>query len=252
MTKSQGMASMGGHPIYLAPNDIQLGEREEIRDVARTLSRYNDCIMARLFGHDNLLELAKHATVPVINGLTDYNHPCQIAADALTIIDALGSLEGTSVCYVGDGNNVTHSWLRLAGIVPLKLTVACPEGFEPDDATLRSAEKAGVSEIRVCNTPSEGVKGADVVYTDVWASMGQKNQAAKREAIFDGFTVTERMLSMANPDAIFLHCLPAERGKECTEGVIEGSQSWVFRQAENRMHAQNAILLSCLGLGDDA
>ncbi|KAJ6736291.1 ORNITHINE CARBAMOYLTRANSFERASE CHLOROPLASTIC-LIKE [Salix viminalis] len=204
-----GFFLLGGHAIYLGPNDIQMGKREETRDVARVLSRYNDIIMARVFAHQDILDLAKHATVPVINGLTDYNHPCQIMADALTIIEHVGRLEGTKVVYVGDGNNIVHSWLLLA---------------------------------------AEAVRGADVVYSDVWASMGQKEEAAHRRQVFQGFQVDENLMKLAGPKAYFMHCLPAERGVEVTDGVVEAPNSIVFPQAENRMHAQNAIMLHALGL----
>lgn len=244
----QGFARMGGHPIYLGPSDIQLGEREETRDVARVLSRYNHVIMARLFQHQTLLDLAEHSASPVINGLTDYNHPCQIAADALTVVDAFGSLRNRRICYVGDGNNVTHSWLRLASIIPLHLTVACPPGYEPLSSAVELARSTGLSTIEIVHDARKGACDAEVVYTDVWASMGQKDQVDERLHAFDGFTVNDDVMVSASPFAIFLHCLPAERGKECVDSVMESNRSWVFQQAENRMHAQNAIVLQCLGL----
>ncbi|KAL1170300.1 hypothetical protein V6Z11_A05G203500 [Gossypium hirsutum] len=184
-----GFFLLGGHAIYLGPDDIQMGKREETRDVARVLSRYNDIIMARVFGHQDILDLAKFSSVPVINGLTDYNHPCQIMADALTIIEHIGRLEGTKVVYVGDGNNIVHSWLLLASVVPFHFVCACPKGFEPDKETVEKAQKTGISKIEITNDPKEAVKDADVVYSDVWASMGQKEEAAHRRQVFQGFQV---------------------------------------------------------------
>ncbi|XP_015061637.1 ornithine carbamoyltransferase, chloroplastic-like [Solanum pennellii] len=243
-----GFYLLGGHAIYLGPNDIQMGKREETRDVARVLSRYNDIIMARVFAHQDILDLAKYATVPVINGLTDYNHPCQIMADALTMIEHVGQLEGTKVVYVGDGNNIVHSWLLLAAVIPFHFVCACPKGFQPDQNTVEKARQAGVSKIEITNDPKEAVKDADVVYADVWASMGQKEEAAHRRQVFQGFQVDEQLMKLAGKKAYFMHCLPAERGVEVTDGVIEAPNSIVFPQAENRMHAQNAIMLHVLGL----
>ncbi|XP_021644191.2 ornithine transcarbamylase, chloroplastic [Hevea brasiliensis] len=243
-----GFFLLGGHAIYLGPDDIQMGKREETRDVARVLSRYNDVIMARVFAHQDILDLAKYATVPVINGLTDYNHPCQIMADALTIIEHIGQLEGTKVVYVGDGNNIVHSWMLMASVIPFHFVCACPKGFEPDAKTVDKAREAGISKIEVTNDPKEAVSGADVVYSDVWASMGQKEEAAHRHKVFQGFQVDEDLMKLAGPNAYFMHCLPAERGVEVTDGVIEAPNSIVFPQAENRMHAQNAIMLHMLGL----
>ncbi|KAF5740781.1 Ornithine carbamoyltransferase [Tripterygium wilfordii] len=243
-----GFFLLGGHAIYLGPDDIQMGKREETRDVARVLSRYNDIIMARLFAHQDILDLAKYATVPIINGLTDYNHPCQIMADALTINEHIGQLEGTKVVYVGDGNNIVHSWLLLASVIPFHFVCACPKGFEPDKETVEKAQQAGIGKIEITNDPKEAVRGADVVYTDVWASMGQKEEAAYRRQVFQGFQINEELMKLAGPKAYFMHCLPAERGVEVTDGVIEAPNSIVFPQAENRMHAQNAIMLHALGL----
>ncbi|GAQ82402.1 Ornithine carbamoyltransferase [Klebsormidium nitens] len=242
-----GFYLLGGHAIYLDPKSIELGKREETRDIARVLSNYNDIIMARLFAHQDALDLAKYATVPVINGLTDYNHPCQIMADALTIQEVTGGLEGAKVVYVGDGNNIVHSWLRLAAIVPLHFVCACPRGFEPDAATVELARKAGVSKIEISNDPMEAVKDATVVYSDVWASMGQKEEAAARLSRFQGFQVNDEMMKRAGKDAYFMHCLPAERGKEVTDSVMEAPNSIVFQQAENRMHAQNGVMLHVMG-----
>ncbi|KAJ8476063.1 hypothetical protein OPV22_019790 [Ensete ventricosum] len=243
-----GFFLLGGHAIYLGPDDIQMGKREETRDVARVLSRYNDVIMARVFAHQDILDLAKYSSVPVINGLTDYNHPCQIMADALTIVEHIGRLEGTKIVYVGDGNNIVHSWLLLASVVPFHFVCACPKGFEPDEKTVDKARNAGISKIEITNDPKEAVRGADVVYADVWASMGQKEEAAYRKQKFQGFQIDEALMEIAGPQAYFMHCLPAERGIEVTDGVIEAPNSIVFPQAENRMHAQNAIMLHLFGL----
>ncbi|XP_058780745.1 ornithine carbamoyltransferase, chloroplastic [Vicia villosa] len=242
-----GFSLLGGHAIYLGPDDIQMGKREETRDVARVLSRYNDIIMARVFSHQDILDLAKYATVPVINGLTDYNHPVQIMADALTMIEHIGRFEGTKVVYVGDGNNIVHSWLLLAAVVPFHFVCACPKGFEPDAKTVEKARKAGISKIEISHDPIEAVKGADVVYSDVWASMGQKEEAAYRREVFKGFQVDQNLMDAAGSKAFFMHCLPAERGVEVTNEVVEAPYSIVFPQAENRMHAQNAIMLHVLG-----
>ncbi|ERM94673.1 hypothetical protein AMTR_s00011p00222000 [Amborella trichopoda] len=243
-----GFFLLGGHSIYLGPDDIQMGKREETRDIARVLSGYNDIIMARVFTHQDILDLTKYATIPVVNGLTDYNHPCQIMADALTIIEHIGHLEGTKVVYVGDGNNIVHSWLLLASVVPFHFVCACPKGFEPDEETVRKAKSTGISKIEITNDPKEAVVGADVVYSDVWASMGQKEEAEYRRKVFQGFQVDEALMEIAGSKAYFMHCLPAERGVEVTDGVIEAPYSIVFPQAENRLHAQNAIMLHVLGL----
>ncbi|XP_045791825.1 ornithine carbamoyltransferase, chloroplastic-like [Trifolium pratense] len=242
-----GFSLLGGHAVYLAPEDIQMGSREETRDVARILSRFTDIVMARVFTHEDILTLSKYATVPVVNGLTDYNHPCQIMADAITVIEHLSRIEGTKIAYVGDGNNVVHSWLELASLFPIHFTCATPKGFEPDAKTVEKACQAGISKIVITNDPKEAVKGADIVYTDVWASMGQKEEAQKRRLMFKGFQVDQSLMDLAGSNALFMHCLPAEKGVEVTEEVIEGPKSIIFAQAENRLHAQNAIMLHVLG-----
>lgn len=240
-----GFYRLGGHAVYLDPNTIQLGKREPTKDIARVLSGYNDAIMARLFAHADLLELAEYANVPVINGLTDYNHPCQIMADVLTIIENRGKFEGCKFVYVGDGNNMVHSFLRLAAVLPYEFVCVCPPGYEPDPATVELAKAAGISSVTVTSDVS-AVKGADVVYSDVWASMGQKEELATRKRDFQGYQVNEQLMAMAGPQAKFMHCLPAERGLETTDGVMEAPYSVVFQQAENRMHAQNGVMLHCL------
>ncbi|KAA6427654.1 MAG: ornithine carbamoyltransferase [Trebouxia sp. A1-2] len=243
-----GFFKLGGHAIYLGPETIQIGKREATKDIARVLCRYNDIIMARLFAHEDILELAEYSSSPVINGLTDYNHPCQIMADALTMWEELGRIENTKVVYVGDGNNIVHSWIRLAAKFNFEFVCACPKGFEPDAATIELANSAGAGRVSVSYDPMEAVKGADVVYTDVWASMQQKEEAATRKQQFKGFQVDEAMMNQAGSNAIFLHCLPAERGIETVDAVVEAPYSKVFSQAENRMHAQNGVLLHAMGM----
>jgi ornithine carbamoyltransferase len=242
-----GFAWMGGTAIYLSPQDIEIGKREAVKDVARVISRYNDLIMARLFAHAHILELAQYATVPVINALTDYNHPCQVLADIFTIQEVRGHLKDLKVVYVGDGNNMVHSWLRLAARIPLHFVCACPEGYLPDEATVQRAREAALSTVEILHDPHAAVRGADVVYTDVWASMGQKHEAEKRKKAFAGFQVNEALMAATGRPAYFMHCLPAERGLETTDGVMESERSIVFQQAENRLHLQNAVMLTLAG-----
>ncbi|MBI9087096.1 MAG: ornithine carbamoyltransferase [Desulfobacterales bacterium] len=242
-----GFARLGGHAIYLGPDDIALGKREAVKDVARVICRYNDLIMARLFDHAHILELAEYASVPVVNGLTDYNHPCQIMADMFTIAEHRKGLDDLKIVYVGDGNNIVHSWLNLAQRLPFHFVCACPRGYEPDADVVRRAQEAGLSTIEIVHDPMAAMKDAQVVYTDVWASMGQKHEAAERAKRFQGFQVDDRMMAAAGKGAVFMHCLPAERGVETTDSVMESAASIVFVQAENRMHVQNAILLMVTG-----
>lgn len=239
-----GFTWMGGHALFLGPSDIGIGKREAIKDIARVVSRYNDIIMARLFDHTHILELAEYSDSPIVNGLTDYNHPCQVMADILTISEHRDSLDDLHVCYVGDGNNVVHSWLQLAYRLPMKFTCVCPEGFMPDEETVKLAEKNSGSEIVITHDPMTGVKGADVIYTDVWASMGQKDETETREKLFADFQVNGDMIARTGKDTLFMHCLPAERGRETTDEVMEADLSIVFDQAENRLHAQNAIMVA--------
>lgn len=238
-----GFTWMGGHALYLGPNDIGIGKREAVKDIARVFSRYNDIIMARLFEHKHMLELAKHATIPVVNGLTDYNHPCQIMADILTILEHRGNIDDPKIVYVGDGNNIVNSWLKLAERLSLDFVCACPEGFEPDKDTVASAREIGISDITITHDLKDAVKNADVIYTDVWASMGQKDEAEARQKLFADFQVNENIMKLTGKETYFMHCLPAERGREVTDGVMEADCSIVFDQAENRMHAQNAIMV---------
>tara|TARA_Y100001968_G_scaffold76476_1_gene67940 strand:- start:1187 stop:2125 length:939 start_codon:yes stop_codon:yes gene_type:complete len=241
-----GFYRLGGHALYLGPNDIGIGKRESVSDIANVLSRFNDIIMARLFDHQHILELAKNASIPVINGLTDFNHPCQIIADIFTVLEHRKSLDDLKVTYVGDGNNIVHSWFELASIIPMDFVCACPKGFEPDQNLLDKINEIGLSKITITNDPYFGVKDADVVYTDVWASMGQKDEAEKRKKLFKPFQVNQKLMNEASNNVLFMHCLPAERGIEVTNNVCDASYSIIFDQAENRMHAQNAIMLKLM------
>jgi len=242
-----GFEWMGGHALFLGPNDIGIGKREAIKDISRLLSRYNDIIMARLFDHSHILELAENSTIPVINGLTDYNHPCQVMSDIFTIWETRGSLDDLKVTYVGDGNNIVHSWLHLAQKFPMEFVCACPENYEPNSDTVNDSSGAGVSRVSVSHDPKNSVKNTDVVYTDVWASMGQKGEAEMREKIFQPFQVNKDLMAATGKNTLFMHCLPAERGREVTDEVIEADYSIVFEQAENRLHVQNAIMVSLAG-----
>jgi len=241
-----GFFKLGGHALYLGPNDIGIGKRESVADIARVLSRFNDVIMARLFDHKHIIELAENASVPVINGLTDFNHPCQIMADIFTVIEHKEETQNLKISYVGDGNNIVHSWLELAMIIPLNFNIICPEDFKPDMDLVKKVENIGISNISLSHDPYDGIKNSDVVYTDVWASMGQKEEAEKRRAAFKDFQVNSALMSSAKNDAIFMHCLPAERGVEVTDSVCDSGNSVIFDQAENRMHAQNAIILALM------
>jgi len=238
-----GFYRMGGQALFLGPNDIGIGKRESIGDIARVLSRYNDMIMARLFDHQHLLELANNADVPVVNGLTDYNHPCQIMADILTVLEHRKNLDDLKITYVGDGNNIVHSWLSLAMRIPFQFTIACPENYSPDEEMVETARKVNLSEIDVSHDPFMAVKDADVIYTDVWASMGQKEEAEKRRRDFEGFQVNKKLMAATGKQTFFMHCLPAERGVEVTDEVCDADYSIIFDEAENRMFAQNAIML---------
>jgi ornithine carbamoyltransferase len=242
-----GFYRMGGHALYLGPNDISIGKREAVKDIARVIARYNDVIMARLFSHEHVLELAEYSSVPVINGLTDYNHPCQIMADMFTILEHRGHLNDLKIVYVGDGNNIVHSWLRMAQRLPLHFVCACPDNYQPDTATFKEARQAGFSEVEISHDPKAAVKDADIVYTDVWASKGQKEAAEERKNQFKGFQVDDELIAATGRESLFMHCLPVERGVETTDSVVESSASIVFDEAENRMHAQNAILLKLFG-----
>ena len=238
-----GFEWMGGHALFLGPNDIGIGKREAIKDISRLFSRYNDVIMARLFDHQHIIELAKYSDIPVINGLTDYNHPCQIICDILTIWEHKGSLDNMKICYMGDGNNIVHSWLQLASRLPMDFVCSGPEGFEPDLETVKMVQDSASSSFQLSHDPISAVRDADVIYTDVWASMGQKEEATEREKVFAPYQVNKDLINNTGKDTLFMHCLPAERGREVTDEVMESKNSIVFDQAENRMHAQNAIMV---------
>src|SRR5215212_2983280 len=240
-----GAWQLGGHALFLSPRDIQLGRGEPIADTARVLSRYVDGIMIRTFAHEEIEELAKHATVPIINGLTDLLHPCQVLADVLTIKQHLGSIDGRKVAWIGDGNNMANSWINAAYRLGFDLTLACPEGYDPDPDILKRAQSA--AKVRVVRDPAQAVEGADVVNTDVWASMGQEDEQAIREKAFKGYIVDDALMSRAQQDAIFMHCLPAHRGEEVSAAVIDGLQSVVWDQVENRLHVQKAIMANTIG-----
>jgi ornithine carbamoyltransferase len=240
-----GARQLGGDALFLSSRDIQLGRGEPIRDTARVLSRYIDGIMIRTFKQEDVAELAQYASVPVINGLTDLLHPCQLLADLLTIKEEFGSLDGRIVAWIGDGNNMANSWIEAAGLLGFELRLACPEGYEPDEALL-VANKSRAS-ITLTEDPDEAVQGADVVNTDVWASMGQEEESELRRLAFRGYTVDDALLGHAASNAIVLHCLPAHRGEEISEAVLEGAHSRVWDEAENRLHAQKALLAMVMG-----
>jgi ornithine carbamoyltransferase len=242
-----GTYQLGGQALFLSSKDIQLGRGEPISDTARVLSRYVDGIMIRTFDHAEVEELARCANVPVINGLTDLLHPCQVLADLYTVKEEFGGWEGKRVAWVGDGNNMANSWIDAAGVLDFELRLACPSGFEPDRAVLERARARSGACIAITAVPEEAVEGAHVVNTDVWASMGQEEEAAARRSSFRGYTVDADLMKLADPAAIFLHCLPAHRGEEVTASVFEGPQSRVWDEAENRLHVQKALLATLMG-----
>jgi ornithine carbamoyltransferase len=240
-----GTYQLGGQALFLSSRDIQIGRGEPIRDTARVLSRYVDGIMIRTFAHAEVEELARYATVPVINGLTDLLHPCQVLADLMTVRESLGTWDGKIIAWVGDGNNMANSWLNAAGLLGFELRLACPEGYEPNHEIFeRNAKHTRIS---ITELPEEAVEGAHVVTTDVWASMGQESEADTRARAFQGYIVDQKLMALADPSAIFLHCLPAHRGEEVTDEVIEGAQSRVWDEAENRLHVQKALLATLMG-----
>jgi len=236
-----GMWRLGGHAIYLGPTDIKLGQRETTEDIALNLSRYVDGIMARVFEHQTIKDLAEHATIPVINGLCDVYHPCQGLADFLTIMEKKRSFDGLTLTFIGDGNNVAHSLINGCAKVGMAFRIACPKGFEPNAAIVERARALGAS-VEIFHDPREAAAGADVLYTDVWVSMGQEEEASSKQNAFDGFTVDEELVALADKDAIILHCLPAHYDEEITYAASRSKGSAIFDQAENRMHAQNAVL----------
>ena len=239
------IAHLGGHAVYLSPAEIGLGKRETVADVARVLSGYVQGIEARVFDHHNVEELAAHASVPVINGLSDFCHPCQVLGDVLTLWEQRDQVAGQKLAFVGDGHNMAHSLLFIGSKLGIHTTIASPVGYEPHPAAIRLAQEAAKesgAQIVVSHDPGEAVADADVVYTDVWTSMGQEAEREERLEKFAGYQVNTALMSLARPDAIFMHCLPAHRGQEVTDEVIESSQSVVFAEAENRLHAQKAVL----------
>lgn len=245
-----GIYQLGGQGIYLGPTDIQLHRGETIADTAAVLSRYVDGIMARVFGHSDIVDLAVNASVPVINGLSDFNHPCQVLADLQTVSEKFGRLEGLKFAYIGDGNNMAHSIMYGCAKMGMHVAVGHPKGYAPEaEVTTRTREFAAVhgTAVQVTEDPMEAAADADVVYTDVWTSMGQEDEAAERLKRFEGFQVNAEMMGKAKPGAIFMHCLPAHRGEEVSADVIDGPQSVVFDEAENRLHAQKAIMIQLMG-----
>ena len=244
------MRHLGGDALYLSPNEIGLGQRESIADVARVLSGYVDAIMARVFDHDHVVQFAHWSEVPVINGLSDYNHPCQAVADALTIREKLGKLEGINVAYVGDGNNVAVSLMHICAKLGANFTIANPEGYDMDEEAVnlgKTFASESESEIILLRDPHLAVKDADVIYTDTWTSMGQEAETLKRERVFPPYQVNRKLVGEARPSVIVMHCLPAHRNEEITDEVADGPHSVIFPQAHNRMHAQKAILARLLG-----
>ena len=235
------MHQLGGQVIFISQRDSQIGRGEPIKDTARVMSRYVDGIVIRTFGHDIIEEYAKYSTVPVINGLTDLHHPCQVLADVLTIIEKKGGYDGLKVCWIGDGNNMANSWIEAAMVLGFELVLACPKGYFPYEAILKKAVAIN-PKIRVTESVEEAATNADVLNTDVWASMGQEEEAVARKKAFEGFQINSRVMGLARKDAIVMHCLPAHRGEEITEEVMEGPQSVIWDEAENRLHIQKAIL----------
>ena len=244
------MHRLGGQVIDLNPNSTQVSRGEPIQDTARVLDRYLDVLAIRTFEQSELDTFAEYADIPIVNALTDLEHPCQILADLLTVQESFGQLAGLKMTYLGDGNNVAHSILLGCASVGMDVAIACPEGYKPDEAIVERANKiaAGKSKVEVTTDPVEGVTNAQILYTDVWASMGQESQAESRIPIFEPYQINDALLKQADPKAIVLHCLPAHRGEEITESVMEGSQSKIWDQAENRLHAQQALLAQILGL----
>ena len=240
-----GMFQLGGHALYIQESNF--GKRETIPDVARVLSRYVDGLMVRLFGHEDIVELAKYASVPVINGLTDLSHPCQILGDMLTILEYRKNFNNLIVTYIGDGNNVANSWVTMAMKIPFTFRIACPAGYEPDKKMIEQANQSKVGRVEIYREPMQAAAGAHVLYTDVWASMGQEAEAEMRRKVFKGYCSDGALMQAAAPDAKFMHCLPAHRGEETTDEVMEGVQSIIFDQAENRLHLQKAIMVKLMG-----
>ncbi|HRT70586.1 MAG TPA: ornithine carbamoyltransferase [Syntrophales bacterium] len=246
-----GMYQLGGIAIFLSARDIQVGRGESIEDTARIMSRYLDGVVVRTFSQESVEEFARAASIPVVNGLTDLLHPCQILSDLFTISEKKGTYEGVKVAYVGDGNNIANSLIEAATRLPFELALACPEEYEPNPEILRAGVQSSGGRVRLFRQPSEAVEGADVVYTDVWASMGQEGEAEKRKQALKDYQINAALMKRAKRDAVVMHCLPAHRGEEITADVIDGPQSVVFDQAENRLHVQKAILEILMGGGKE-
>jgi ornithine carbamoyltransferase len=240
-----GIFQLGGNAVFLGPGEIQLGVRETAADSARNLSRWVDLIVMRTFSQHTLEEMAAHATIPVINGLTDLFHPCQVLADCLTLLEHKGALKGLKVAFLGDGNNMVHTWMQAAQKFSFSFVVACPKGYEPNAEIARAAKEKG-GRVSVTHEIETAVRDADVVYTDVWTSMGQEREFEKRRRAFQGYQVNQAVVAKANRDAVVMHCLPAHRGEEITDDVLDGPQSVVLDQAENRLHVQKAIMVWAL------
>jgi len=238
-----GMVQLGGHALFLSPRDTQFGRGEPIEDSARVLSRMVDGVMIRTFDHENVEKFAAHSSVPVINGLTDLYHPCQLLADMQTWFEHRGDIKGATVAWIGDGNNMCHSYINAAKLLDFKLSIACPKSYSPDHSIVQQAG----SNISVCHDAEQAAKNADLVVTDVWASMGQEEEQKERMSVFKDFQVNTNLMSLANKDALFMHCLPAHRGEEVTADVIDSTQSVVWDEAENRLHAQKALMENLLG-----
>lgn len=241
------MYGLGGQVIFLSARDTQLARSEPLKDMARVMSRYVDGMVIRTFGQEVVEELARYATVPVINALTDLHHPCQVLSDIMTVVEKKGAIDPLKICWVGDGNNMANSWIQAAARIGFALDLACPEGYEPDAGILAAAQKDAVKPIRLMRDPVSAVEGADVINVDVWASMGQEDQQDERLQVFSDYQLNDSLLAKATRDTIVLHCLPAHRGEEITEEVLESEQSVVFDQSENKMHMHKALLEALLG-----
>jgi ornithine carbamoyltransferase len=243
-----GMTDLGGHALFLNPRDMQLGRGEEIRDTARVLARYVDAVMIRAYEHATIEEFARYATVPVINGLSNSLHPCQVLADIMTLTERFSDLRDLRLAWIGDGNNVCNTWILSAAMTGMEIIVASPPGYQPGESLVEQARAAG-GRVRVVSDPAEAVRDADVLYTDIWVSMGDEEERAERMRALKDYTIDSRLLAQASPDALVMHCLPAHRGEEITDEVLEGPQSIVWDQAENRLHAQKALLVRLLAGG---
>ena len=242
-----GIAQLGGTAVYLAPGDIRLGERESVGDIARNLSRWVDLVVARTFSHETVRALAANAAVPVVNALSDWEHPCQVLADCFTLIEHRGRLRGLRLAFVGDGNNMVHSWMLAASLLGLEFRLACPPGYEPDPQIVAASRHAPGSRVTVTHSVEEAVDRADALYTDVWTSMGQEAEEARRREAFRDYQINSRTLALAKRGALVMHCLPAHRGDEITDDVLDGPFSIVLDQAENRLHVQKAIMVWLAG-----